>query len=277
MSTRATQADALHQAGRRARAEALFVEAEAMQAERQPEYPRLYSLQGFQYCDLLLADAERAAWRSGLALEAADTGADSATKPILGARASRSGAGRGAEDWLASCRVVSERAAQTLSWFAARYPLLSIGLDRLTLARAALFAAALRGEGPPADPVNAAIDFLRRAGQHDDLPRGLLTRAHFRAVTGDFEGARENLDEAFEIAERGSMKLHLADIHLHRARLFGLVPRRPAAYPWTSPEADLAEARKLIEACGYGRRREELADAEEALKRLRATDKRARK
>ena len=73
------------------------------------------------------------------------------------------------------------------------------------------------------------------------------------------------------------MKLHLADIHLHRARLFGLFPRRPPAYPWTSPEADLAEARKLIEACGYGRRREELADAEEALKRLRATDKRAPK
>lgn len=31
-----------------------------MQAEQQPTYPRLYSLWGFQYCDLLLFEAERA-------------------------------------------------------------------------------------------------------------------------------------------------------------------------------------------------------------------------
>ena len=40
----------------------------------------------------------------------------------------------------------------------------------------------------------------------------------------------------------------LVDIHLHRARLF-------------RDKASLAEARKLIEQCGYHRRDEELADA----------------
>ena len=49
------------------------------------------------------------------------------------------------------------------------------------------------------------------------------------------------------------MPLFLADIHLYRARLFG------------DPSA-LAEARRLIEKHGYGRRLEELADAEEAAK-----------
>ena len=34
-----------------------------MQAERQPDYPLLYSLRGFRYCDLLLTEAERAAWQ----------------------------------------------------------------------------------------------------------------------------------------------------------------------------------------------------------------------
>ena len=63
MGKRTTHADALHQAGRRAEAEARFREAEQMQAERQPEYPLLYSLQGFRYCDLLLAAPERAAWQ----------------------------------------------------------------------------------------------------------------------------------------------------------------------------------------------------------------------
>ena len=59
--SRTTHADALHQAGRRDEAEARFREAEQMQAERQPDYPLLYSLWGFRYCDLLLTEAERAA------------------------------------------------------------------------------------------------------------------------------------------------------------------------------------------------------------------------
>ncbi len=67
MARRTTHADALHQSGRRAEAEALFREAEQMQAARQPGYPLLYSLQGFQYCDLLLAPSERAAARLRIA------------------------------------------------------------------------------------------------------------------------------------------------------------------------------------------------------------------
>jgi len=56
------------------------------------------------------------------------------------------------------------------------------------------------------------------------------------------------------------MKLHMMDIHLHRARLF----LREARYPWESPQSDLAEARRLIEKHGYLRRKEELEDAEAA-------------
>ncbi len=57
------------------------------------------------------------------------------------------------------------------------------------------------------------------------------------------------------------MKLHMADIYLHRARLFF----HEAKYPWTSPAADLAAAEKLIHDCGYHRRDQELADAKQAL------------
>ena len=67
------------------------------------------------------------------------------------------------------------------------------------------------------------------------------------------------------IAERGSMRLHMADTLLHRARLF----MRVEPYPWPGgPKADLAAVRRLIEECGYHRRDEELADAEEALSRV---------
>jgi hypothetical protein len=221
-----------------------------MQAGNQPEYPLLYSVQGFQYCDLLLAAAERAAWRAML-----DLTSIAHPTPLP-----------------ESCLAVSERAARTLKWVTTQNWLLDIALDHLTLGRAALYAAIL--EGIPLDQLDPcreslqhAVDGLRRAGAQHHLPRGLLTRAWLRFLTGARTGsdsAQSDLDEAWEIAERGPMQLFMADIHLHRARLFGLSKGRPASYPWTSPQDDLAEARRLIEKHGYWRRKEELEDAEAA-------------
>ena len=58
LSERTTLADALHQSGDLAEASKLFQEAEKMQAEWQPELPALYSVQGYRYRDLLLAQCE---------------------------------------------------------------------------------------------------------------------------------------------------------------------------------------------------------------------------
>jgi hypothetical protein len=58
MSKRATLADTLHQSGDFAEATNLFAEAERLQMERQPEYPILYSFQGYRYCDLLLGQGQ---------------------------------------------------------------------------------------------------------------------------------------------------------------------------------------------------------------------------
>jgi tetratricopeptide (TPR) repeat protein len=57
---RTTLADALHQSCDVAEATRLFAEAEQLQVERQPEYPTLYSVQGYQYCDLLLGQGQTA-------------------------------------------------------------------------------------------------------------------------------------------------------------------------------------------------------------------------
>ena len=70
-------------------------------------------------------------------------------------------------------------------------------------------------------------------------------------MDGDPEGARTELDAAWEIAERGPMRLHMADIHLYRARLF-------------LDKEELSKAWAMIEECGYWRRKEELEDAEAA-------------
>jgi len=83
------------------------------------------------------------------------------------------------------------------------------------------------------------------------MPRGLIARAWLHALTNNPTAAHADLDEAWQIAARGDMRLFMADIHLHRARLF-------------RDQAELQKARELIEQCGYWRRKEELEDAEAA-------------
>jgi hypothetical protein len=251
MATRTTHADALHQAGRRDEAETRFREAEQMQKELQPNYPQLYSLRGFEYCDLLLAAPEYAAWQEIQKLEA---------------RSQKS-------ELVQQSRAVSRRATQTLKWVTgSKLGVLNEALDQLTLGRTALYEVVLAESGSPfktqdselKTSIDAAVGGLRRAGVNDYVVRGLLSRAWLRFLTGARTGpesAQTDLDEAWEIAERGPMKLFMADIHLYRARLFhGVTP-----YPWTSPQEDLAAAEKLINECAYHRRDEELADAKLAI------------
>ena len=161
---------------------------------------------------------------------------------------------------LDACNEAEKRATQALAWATTHNPdLLPIALDHLTLARTVLYRALV---GPPADPAPAdtppgprvatALARLRQANQFDDLPRALLTAALYHGTLGvDPEEARRLLAEAQQIAERGPMPLYLADVHLHRARLF-------------RDRSALAEARALIDRHGYGRRRDELAAAEAA-------------
>ena len=60
LSKRTAQANGEHQAGRPKAAQKLFRKAERLQQARQPQHPLLYSLQGYEYCDLLLAQGQPA-------------------------------------------------------------------------------------------------------------------------------------------------------------------------------------------------------------------------
>ena len=199
MAFRATHANSLAQAGRADSALTLFREAEGMQKEDQPDYPFLYSVQGFEYCELLL-DLDRAA-------------------------------------------EVRERAGTTLVLITAHGNLLSIALDHLSLGRAAM---ALEDAEAAAEYLDAAVEGLRRAGQIQELPRGLLARAEFRRERGDVERAARDLREALDIAERIGARLFEADARLGQGR---------------DGEAreELGEARRLVEETGYHRRDRDVA------------------
>ncbi|MCP3962126.1 MAG: hypothetical protein GY719_30150, partial [bacterium] len=257
LKQRGKLANALHQAGRWQESAAAFREAEAMQAEWQPQYPRLYSQRGYQYCDLLLAMAEpEAGW-----------GLDGVGKSPLGPPFFKGGRSEEAVARVReACEEVRERATQTLrlgqggGW----YSLLDIALDHLSLGRAwlglALTSAA--GFGEAAEHLDRAVDGLRQAGEEESIARGLLARAALRRlraaraggdVAADLADAAADLREAGEIAERGHMRLHQADVHLEQTRLRLQTGEADAA------RRHLEQARELVTACGYGRRQREVA------------------
>jgi hypothetical protein len=240
-TSRATLADALHQAGLRGGdrgAESLFAEAERVLAGSQN--PRLYALQGFWFNDLLLSPAERTAMSRTL-----DVPPDDADTPCL--------------ELAAILADVRDRAEMALDWARPQGRILLIALDHLTLGRVALYGSLLSpgaeagaARATARQHIAAALEGLRAAGSLDHLPRGLLTRAWLRYLDGDEAGAEADLKDASDIAERGPMPLYQADILFYRARLF-------------RDRTALAKARALIDRHGYHRRDAELRDAEAAL------------
>ncbi|MDB6122848.1 MAG: hypothetical protein JWQ71_1841, partial [Pedosphaera sp.] len=251
---RSKLAVALLHAGGSATTKALdiFGEVEILQSKLQPQCPFLYSMRGFYYCSLLLAEVERAAWQVVLSKPISS---DLSWEPQQ-VNISRAGL-------IQRCQDVEQRAKQilelTLQLNKKNNNILEEAISFLTLGRVALFRIILEQLSIGNQNLEAhsslatAVSGLRRSGQQFMLPLGLLANALLLFFEGNPNSAVTELNEALEVAERGPMRLHMADIQLHRARLF-------------RDKASLTEARKLIEQCGYWRRKEELEDAEEAAK-----------
>jgi tetratricopeptide (TPR) repeat protein len=176
---RTVLADVLHQAGRLMEAEALFHKAEGMQKEWQPEFPLLYSVQGFQYCDLLLSQGkyQEVSSRADQTLE-----------------------------W-------AEHFGLGLLTIALDH--ISMGCAHLLQAQSE----GTGDYTHAATHLEHAVDGLRQAGAQEFIVRGLLVRAELRRVRGELEWARADLEEAMSIATRGGMRLFEADCYLEYARL----------------------------------------------------------
>ncbi len=249
MVNHTTQADALCAAGEWEKAAGLFAAAERRQLELQPEYPVLYSMPGYRYCDLLLSRGRAAEARNRAALTL---------------------------QWVRPHKLVLDIAVDTLTLGRAH-----LALALQNLASGALAASVSADARAAAARLDEALEGLPASGQSDYVARGLLARAAFRRAVGDWDGAARYQDEVEEIAEPGPMRLHLCDCALGRARLAlarrepfaplnGLVePSPPPPAPPDAAEAarllaearkELDVARKLIADCGYHRRDEELAE-----------------
>jgi tetratricopeptide (TPR) repeat protein len=140
-------------------------------------------------------------------------------------------------------REVVRRAAQTLRLAEGQRHLLAFGLDHLSLGRAYI-----SGSPESVHHLNQAVDFLRQSGNLDHLPRALLAR-----------GRPSDLNEAFRIATRSGMKLHLTDYHLVSARL--ALDNRDLA----KAREHVRQAESLINETGYHRRDRVLMELRTAL------------
>lgn len=159
-------------------------------------------------------------------------------------------------------REVQDRTGQTLELVKSAKLLRDIGLDHLSLGRAHLLQVQQHGAGdltPAATHLDQAVEFLRKSGEQDHLPRGLLARAGLHRLRRDFDHARADLDEALDIATRGGMKLHEADGRLESARLHLALGEKDQA------RESLAQAKTIIEATGYHRRDRDVTEIESQL------------
>ncbi|TAK65439.1 MAG: toll/interleukin-1 receptor domain-containing protein [Bacteroidetes bacterium] len=131
---------------------------------------------------------------------------------------------------------VQLRASQTIKIATENNWLLDIALDNLSLGNAHL----IQSQREPYHPftesqthLNRAVDGLRQAGTQDYMPFGLLARAEYYRVTNSPTLAKRDLDEAFSIAKRCGMGLHLANCHLEYARLYVGMAEAQFAHPST--------------------------------------------
>jgi len=224
--SRTTLADALFNAGGAAAAAARFAEAETLQAKDEPGLPRLYSLQGYRYCDLLLARG-----RAGEVLRRAEY----------------------------ALRTVQQGSQNLLDMALAE---LSLGRAHAALARGAGADAGAHREKARAR-LDAAVDGLRNAGTGNHVPRGLLARAAFHRQTGNPVAARADLRAVLDAAERSEMRLFLIDARIEEALQWLTPPGAPAARPSSkacaSARAALDAAETLIGETGLKRREADLA------------------
>ncbi|HUV02859.1 MAG TPA: tetratricopeptide repeat protein [Desulfobacteria bacterium] len=236
---RSTLANALLYAGDIREAEKFFRENEKIQKENEPNYSYLYSRRGFQFCDLLLS--------------------------------------------LGQVREVLERVNTIFKWRKlpqwnpAYDAILDIALENLSLGRAYLLEMRLEEQRPSTslrakDYLNQAVAGLQEAGKQDYLPRGLFARAFLYRVQHNFHKAWDDLEEAREIAERGSMKLWLVDYHLEACRVINqqlavgnkqiiedgqevTLSREEMVSEFAG---HLQTGKEMVEKMGYGRRQPEI-------------------
>jgi hypothetical protein len=280
MGARTTLADAEHAAGRRDNAKDLFLEAE------QHGDSLRYSLQAYRYFDFLLSTGMSVAARDRVPQTATgDEGRHSLFSSAIESLALVRILVADAINFADRLRLLKKNSAFKKIPFGGEYTVETImdeakhKIEHLEdELRQSVISAKRR--------LAAAKSVFERAERLDQLPRILLAGTGFHRACGNWTDSRHDLDDVFEIAELGSMRLFLCDTALESARLAfaqieafaplnGLAddsPPKPVA-PDTAEAGLLKDeatkqlgiASDYIKTCGYHRRDEELSELQAVL------------
>jgi len=108
--------------------------------------------------------------------------------------------------------------------------------------------------------LDKAVERLRNADREDHIPRGLLVRACYYRFQNSMKLAKKDLQEVYNIVQRGGMLLFLCDYHLESARLACSVGEEVLGL---SASEHVEKAKALIAKTGYKRRLPEVEYLEE--------------
>lgn len=136
---------------------------------------------------------------------------------------------------------VRRRASETIELARENKWLLDLGLDTLSLGRAAL---AMDDTPGAATNLDAAVTALEDAGIADFIPGGLLARAELHLALGNWDLAAADLNTVDELVDRSGMKLYQIESAIGRARL---TLARDGAAGASAAQGLIAMAKALIQ------------------------------
>ena len=271
-----------------------FIEAEKLQKQDQPKAPILYGMSGFEYCDLLLDQAlwievqkraeQTLLWAKlnkillDIALDQLSLGRANLQQNIEHLFKNNQQLKRKVEQTttlatkiadLNNIKAIPQNKFKT-NLFNYLAPELVVLIPSLPI-NFKINQNQFKYFNKTKNRLNQSVNGFVKAERDDYLPKGLLARANYyrwrifitlsnpinqtQQSTNFLNKALHDLNEAHFIAKRSSMRLHLTDIYLEKARL-SLTLQQPIDNQ--PPEFYLKKAEQLIIETGYYRRLAEL-------------------
>ena len=202
---RAAEAAALHQAGRLAEAAQIYADIEARQRRLQPHLPFLYSLRGYQYCDLLLSQGnfEAVKQRAGQTLDLARI-----------------------NNW--QLYVALDQLSLGRAYLAELDS--AVGQERQPLLQTA------------GQYLDQAVAGLKAEKAEEFLPTALLARADWHRRQAHWAEGQADLTEGLELARLMGLRLAEADIYLAQSGLALGQGQAQAAQAWLDRAKNIIEA-----------------------------------
>ena len=265
MTSHVRLANALLQAGDYAKAGVACVESEQIQQARQPEWPQLYSRQGYDYCVwwLTAGDWQEVQQRATYGLQIArrnkwlrDIGL---AQVALGRADLQQALANLSFDQHSDPEDEMPLAPDAQLWL----PDQMSGWVETSQSLEPIIAALDQAE----QRLNSAVDALRTSNREDDIPRGLLARAaalRYRSVIipdqfpSAMAQAADDLREVANTASRSGVLLFLTDYYLEAARWALTWPELAQDPAWAVPMGELSAAehiqcaQDLMDQTGYG-------------------------